>query len=260
VTDTASTAPPLFEVSGLGLSFGGIHAVRDVSFQVMPGEVLALIGPNGAGKTSVLNLITRVFDASRGRISLLGLDLTRVARHDVVRHGIARTFQNIELFDGATVLDNLLLGRHRAERGNLVAEMLNLRSVQREEAQGRARVEEVVRILGLAPVRHRRVSELPYGTRKVVELGRALATEPRLLLLDEPASGLNVDETRRLASWIDALRDELGITIIMVEHDMSLVSTVAGRVVVMDQGSVLATGTPAQVQADPRVIAAYLGS
>ena len=162
--------------------------------------------------------------------------------------------------EGATVLENLLLGRHRAGHGSLLGQMLNLPSVQRAEAQTRARVEDVVRLLELAPVRHRLVAELPYGVRKVVELARALASEPRLLLLDEPASGLNPDETRQLACWIADIQAELGITVVMVEHDMSLVSSVAQRVVVMDQGSVLMIGKPAEVQSDARVISAYLGA
>ena len=256
----ACSVAPFFEARALGLSFGGVHAVRDVSFGVNRGEVLAIIGPNGAGKTSVLNLVTRVFDASRGSVHFEGRDITQVPRHDIVRHGIARTFQNIELFEGATALENLLLGRHRVGHGSLLAQMLNLPSVQRAEAETRARVEDVVRLLDLAPVRNRPVAELPYGVRKVVELGRALAAEPRLLLLDEPASGLNPDETRQLAGWIEDIQAELGITVVMVEHDMSLVTSVAQRVVVMDQGRVLTIGKPAEVQADARVIAAYLGT
>jgi branched-chain amino acid transport system ATP-binding protein len=254
--------PPFFEVDSLMLSFGGVQAVRNVSFAVTPGEVCAIIGPNGAGKTSVFNLITRVFDASSGSVRIDGHELIHVARHDVVRHGIARTFQNIELFEGASVLDNLLLGRHRALGAglrNLFAQMLNLPSVQRAEVRTRERIEDVIDLLDLAPHRHSMVAGLPYGVRKVVELARALAAEPRLLLLDEPASGLNPEETRELAGWLEDIRD-LGITVVMVEHDMSLVSAVADRVIVMDQGQVLTTGTPAQVQADPRVIAAYLGT
>lgn len=251
---------PFFEVRQLGLAFGGIRAVRDVSFAVDRGEVLAIIGPNGAGKSSTLNLITRVFNVSTGSIHFEGKDLTHVPRNEVVHHGIARTFQNIELFEGATVLENLLLGRHRAGHGTLLAQLLNLPSVQRAEEETRARVEDVVSLLDLAPVRNRQVAELPYGLRKIVELGRALASGPRLLLLDEPASGLTPDETRQLAYWLEDIQSELGVTIVMVEHDMSLVSAIAHRVLVMDQGQILTIGTPAEVQSDPRVIAAYLGA
>lgn len=258
--EARSTGTNFFEVSGLAVSFGGVHAVRDVSFAVACKEVFAIIGPNGAGKTSVFNLITRVFDASAGAVRLDGQDMTHVARHDVVRHGVARTFQNIELFEGATVLENLMLGRHRAPHGNILSQMLNLPSVRRAERQTREVVEDVIELLDLAPYRMRLVAGLPYGIRKIVELGRALASQPRLLLLDEPASGLNSEETRELAHWIQDIRHELGITVIMVEHDMSLVSAVADRVLVMDQGQVLALGSPAQVQSDSRVVAAYLGA
>ena len=249
-----------FEVSQLSLSFGGVRAVRDVSFEVAQGEVFAIIGPNGAGKTSVVNLITRVFDASAGSVRLLGRELTGVARHDVVRHGIARTFQNIELFEGATVLDNLMLGRHSAPHGSLLAQLLDLPVVRRAETATREVVEDVIALLDLAPHRMRLVAGLPYGIRKIVELGRALVAGPKLLLLDEPASGLNPEETHELAHWIRDIRDALGITVVMVEHDMSLVSAVADRVLVMEQGQVLTSGTPAEVQSDPRVIAAYLGA
>jgi branched-chain amino acid transport system ATP-binding protein len=249
-----------FEVDRLSLSFGGVRAVRDVSFEVAEGEVFAIIGPNGAGKTSVFNLITRVFDASGGSVRLRGREITKLARHDVVRHGIARTFQNIELFEGATVLDNLMLGRHAAPHGSLLAQLLDLPVVRRAENATREVVEDVIALLDLAPYRMNLVAGLPYGIRKIVELGRALVAGPRLLLLDEPASGLNPEETHELAHWIRDIRDALGITVVMVEHDMSLVSAVADRVLVMEQGQRLALGTPAEVQSDPRVIAAYLGA
>lgn len=251
---------PFFIAERLGLSFGGVRAVSDVSFTVERGEIFAIIGPNGAGKTSVFNLITRVFNPTNGHIRIDGQDIVALPRHEIVRHGIARTFQNIELFDGATVLDNLLLGCHRAWRGSFWAEVLNLPSLQQSERAARERVEDIIRLLGLAAHRHNLVAGLPYGIRKIVELGRALATEPRLLLLDEPASGLNPDETRELGYWLIDIRTKLGITILMVEHDMSLVSAVADRVLVMEQGRVLTCGSAAQVQADPRVIAAYLGA
>jgi len=251
---------PFFEVDHLSLSFGGVKAVRDVSFQVARGEVFAIIGPNGAGKTSLFNLITRVFESSGGDVRIEGTSIGRIARHDVVRHGVARTFQNIELFEGATVLDNLLLGRHRAPHGNFLAQLFNLPSVQRAETLTRERVEDVIGLLGLAPYRTHLVAGLPYGVRKVVELGRALAAEPKLLLLDEPASGLNPEETHELGYWIEDIQQELGITVVMVEHDMSLVSAVADRVLVMDQGQVLTIGSAAEVQSDPRVITAYLGA
>lgn len=253
-------SPVLLSVNQLGLSFGGVHAVQDVSFDVHTGEVVAIIGPNGAGKTSVFNLITRVFDASRGSVRMDGKDMTRAARHEVIHYGIARTFQNIELFEGASVLDNLLLGCHRFPAGNLWAQLLHLPSVQRAEDRAREQVEDIITLLKLQPYRRALVGGLPYGVRKVVELARALAAQPRLLLLDEPASGLNPEETQNLVFWIGDIRRELGVTVLMIEHDMSLVGQAADRVIVLDMGQVLTTGTPAQVQSDPRVVAAYLGT
>ena len=249
----------LFAVKDLALAFGGVRALDGVSFEVEEREVFALIGPNGAGKTSVLNVVTRVVAAAAGKVTLGGRDITRLPRHQVVGAGIARTFQNIELFEGATVQDNLLLGRHRFDHGGAWRQFFNTARARALEDASRAKVEDVIDFLDLAPWRGQRVAGLPYGVRKIVELGRALATEPRLLLLDEPASGLNPEETRDLAFWIDDIRHELGITVVMVEHDMSLVSEVADRVLAMNLGRPLATGTPAQVQADPGVIAAYLG-
>jgi branched-chain amino acid transport system ATP-binding protein len=249
-----------FAVSDLSLRFGGLHAVRDLSFSVEKGEVFAIIGPNGAGKTSVFNLITRVFDPSAGRIVFRGEDLTGVPRHRIVHKGIARTFQNIELFEGATVLQNLLLGRHRFRHGNILAQIAWWPSVARAEEESRDRVEDVIELLDLAPYRNLPVAGLPYGVRKVVELARALATGPELLLLDEPASGLNPEETRDLSFWIDDIKNDLGVTVVMVEHDMSLVADSADRVLCMNQGQALALGAPAEVQSHPDVIAAYLGT
>ena len=250
----------VFSVSDLSLRFGGVQAVGNVSFSVEQGEVFAIIGPNGAGKTSILNVITRVFDPTQGRVLFEGQDITALPRHKVVHSGIGRTFQNIELFEGGTVLDNLLLGRHRFPHGSFAAQWLWTPAVRAAEAASRDQVEDVIQLLDLMPYRNSPVAGLPYGVRKVVELARALATQPRLLLLDEPASGLNPEETRELAFWIDDIQKDLGITVIMVEHDMSLVSEAADRVLCMNMGQVLALGTPAEVQSDPAVIAAYLGA
>ena len=249
----------VFAAKDVSLRFGGVLAVGNVSFEIEQGEVFAIIGPNGAGKTSMLNVITRVFDPTAGSVEFEGQDITRLPRHKVVHSGIARTFQNIELFEGGTVLDNLLLGRHRFGHGNFAAQWLWTPGVRAAEAQSRARVEDVIELLDLMPHRNSPVAGLPYGVRKVVELARALCTQPRLLLLDEPASGLNPEETRELAFWIDDIQNDLGITVIMVEHDMSLVSEAADRVLCMNMGQVLALGTPQAVQGNPAVIAAYLG-
>jgi branched-chain amino acid transport system ATP-binding protein len=249
-----------FRVENLSLSFGGVHAISDLSFAVARGEIFAIIGPNGAGKTSVFNVITRVFSADTGRVLFEDHDITRVPRHRVVNYGIARTFQNIELFEGASVIDNLLLGRHRFAHGNLAAELAWLQGIRRAEADARAKVEDIIDLLELAPYRASLVSTLPYGVRKVVELGRALATEPRLLLLDEPASGLNPEEARDLAFWIDDIRSDLGVTVVMIEHDMSLVAEAADRVMCMNAGQSLAIGSASEVQSNPDVITAYLGT
>jgi branched-chain amino acid transport system ATP-binding protein len=253
------SAEHLLEVRNLGLAFGGVQAIDDLSFDVFPGEVLAIIGPNGAGKTSVLNTITRVFTPQTGSLTFAGQDLLKLARHEIVQTGVARTFQNIELFEAASVLDNLLLGKHRFANAGWWQQVLRTSALQRQEETFLAGVEAIMERLKLSPWRNHLVKGLPYGIRKVVELGRALATEPRLLFLDEPASGLNPEETRELAYWIDDLRADLSITVVMIEHDMSLVGAIADRVICMAQGKLLSQGTPEQVRTDPAVIAAYLG-
>ena len=253
-------SPPLLSVRNLSLAFGGVKAIHELSFDVYAGEVLAIIGPNGAGKTSVLNTVTRVFDPSSGSIAFDSRDLLACQRHEIAHCGIGRTFQNIELFETATVLDNLLLGRHRFSHGRWWQQVLRTPAVTHAEEEARAAVEAVIDFLELSPWRNTLVAGLPYGVRKVVELGRALAAQPRLLFLDEPASGLNPDETRNLAFWVDDIRTELGMTVVMVEHDMSLVKAVADRVICMVQGRLLTQGSSAQVQSHPEVIAAYLGS
>jgi branched-chain amino acid transport system ATP-binding protein len=257
---TASGAGSLFEAQDVSISFGGIKAVDGVTFSVAEGETFAIVGPNGAGKSTIFNLISRIYEPTRGRLRFQGRDITSVPPHTVAGLGIARTFQNIELFEHATVLENLLIGRHCRARHNALAEMLFTSRVRREELRHREAVEEVIDFLDLANYRDQRISNLPYGARKVVELGRALCAEPKLLLLDEPASGLNTEETEEVAFWIDDIENDLGVTIIMIEHDMSLVSAVSNRVLALNNGRMLALGTPAEVQSNPAVIEAYLGA
>ena len=250
----------LLSARNLTVRFGGVLAVNDVSFDVRRGEVFTLIGPNGAGKTTVFNLISRIYAATSGSIDFDGQSLRAVAPHRIAGLGIARTFQNIELFEHATVLQNLLIGRHIHRRSGFWSEIVFAPSVRAAERETRRKVEEVIDFLDLQHYRDTMVAGLPYGVRKVVELARALATEPKLLLLDEPSSGLNVEETGDMAFWIQDIRDDLGITVLMVEHDMSLVSKVSDRVLAMNQGEVLALGTPADVQGHPGVVEAYLGT
>jgi len=249
----------LLEIADVGISFGGLRAVDGVSVSVEEREIFAIIGPNGAGKTTLFNLISRIYEPTTGRIVFAGRDITQIPPHEVVRAGIARTFQNINLFDNATVLDNLMLGRYRHCRSGLLRQTLFTPFVRREKLADRRKVEEVIDFLELGKYRDVLVAGLPYGVRKIVELGRALAAEPRLLLLDEPSSGLNVEETNDMVFWIQDLRDDLDMTIVMIEHDMSLVSAVSDRVLAMSSGRMLALGAAAEVQRDPGVAAAYLG-
>ena len=249
-----------FSVDTLSLQFGGLKAVDGVSFDVNKGEVFTIIGPNGAGKTSIFNLISRLYEPTSGRLSFEGRDITHVPAHRIAKLGIARTFQNIELFENATLLNNLLVGRHCHSRTQLWQELLFLPNVKSAERRHRARVEEVIEFLDLQAYRDKLIAGLPYGVRKVAEVARALCSEPKLILLDEPSSGLNVEETDDMSFTIRDIKTVLGITVLMVEHDMSLVRRVSDRVLALNYGRVLASGTPDEVQRHPDVVAAYLGA
>ncbi len=250
----------LLSATRLNVRFGGVLAVKDVSFEVRRGEVFTLIGPNGAGKTTVFNLISGIYAPTSGRIVYNGRDLATEPAHRIASLGIARTFQNVELFEHATVLQNLLIGRHTHVSNGFWSDLLFLPAVRKVEIRNRESAERVIELLRLQHYRDVLVAGLPYGIRKVVELARALCAEPTLLLLDEPSSGLNVEETDDMAFWIKDIQGELGITVLMVEHDMTLVSKVSDRVLALSQGEVLALGGPKEVQSDPAVIQAYLGA
>jgi branched-chain amino acid transport system ATP-binding protein len=249
----------LFEAQGIAVRFGGIRAVDDVSFHVDKGEVFSIIGPNGAGKTTIFNLISRIYNSTEGKLIFDGQDFTKMPPWQVAGIGIARTFQNIELFPNATLLQNLLIGRHCHSRVGLLSQLAFLPSVRRAELRHREKAEDVIGFLGLERYRDTLIANLPYGVRKVVELGRALCIEPKLLLLDEPSSGLNVEETEGMGFWIEDIKKDLGITVIMVEHDMTLVNQVSDRVMALNYGKVLAMGSPREVQTHPEVVKAYLG-
>jgi branched-chain amino acid transport system ATP-binding protein len=241
------------------LSFAGVTAIDGVSFEVGPRELFAVIGPNGAGKTSIFNVLSGVYRPQRGRVRFLGQDILGRQPHHIARLGIARTFQNVELFTNLTVVDNLMLGRHTHVRYGVLAAFVWLGRARREELGHRAVVEHVIDFLELEQWRRYPVGLLPYGVQKRVELGRALAMEPRLLLLDEPVAGMNLEETEDMARFILDVRDELDVPMILVEHDMGLVMDLADRVLVVDFGSPITTGTPSEVQRNPDVIRAYLG-
>ena len=251
---------PLLRVDGLTLAFRGLVALDDVSFEVREGELLAIIGPNGAGKTSIFNCLNGVYRSRSGRMRFLDRDLGGLRPHEIARLGIARVFQNIELFPHMTVADNLMLGRHHLMRTGLIAGALWLGPARREEVRHRRRVEEVIDFLEMEAIRHHPVGALPYGLQKRVQLGRALAMEPKLLLLDEPVAGMNLEETEDIARFVLDVKEELGVTQILVDHDMGVVLDIADRVIVLDFGRKIAEGTPREVRENRAVIDAYLGA
>jgi branched-chain amino acid transport system ATP-binding protein len=246
-------------VEHLSLRFGGLAVLTDVSLHVEPGELLALIGPNGAGKTSVLNCISGIYRGS-GTIRLRGEDINGRPPHEIARRGIARTFQHGEVFPQMTVLENLLTGRHALIATSMLAEMLFLPGVRREELRHREAAEKILDFVGLASHRHAPVGALPFGVQKLVGFARALALEPKLLLLDEPSAGLNRAEREDLARFILRIKDELGLAMIWIEHDMQMVADLADRLHVLNYGSTLGTGSAAEVLNNPAVVAAYIGT
>ena len=249
----------MLQLSSISKSFGGLHVLQDVNITVPQGTIFGLIGPNGAGKTTVLNMISGFYHPDRGTLLLAGRDITDLAASDVARLGVARTFHNIALFKGMTVLDNLMLGRHVHMRSGVLASIAYWRLAQKEEVAHRKRVEDIIDFLKIQDLRRRPTGSLAYGLQKRVELGRALALDPRVLLLDEPMGGMNQEEKEDMARFILDVNEEWSITIVLIEHDMGVVMDISDRLAVLDMGQKIAEGTPDEVRTNPRVIKAYLG-
>ena len=250
---------PVLEARDLNLSFGGIKCLSEISFDLFDQELLAIIGPNGAGKTALLNCISGFYRPQQGKIIFRGRDLTRLSSHKIAKLGIGRTFQNLADYAGASTIDNLLAGRHFHTRENILAQALWFGPAMKEEMKQRHIIEEIIDFLEIEPVRYSLVGSLPYGMRKRIELGRALAMEPRLLLLDEPMAGMNLEEKEDIARFILDIHELRKIPIILIEHDMGLVMDIAQRIVVLDLGEKITEGSPDEIKRDPAVIKAYLG-
>ncbi len=253
---------PILRIENLTISFGGISALTDVSFEVEKGAIYSIIGPNGAGKTTIFNCISGIYQPGSGKIFYQGEDITYFKPYQVAGKGIARTFQNIELFSHMSTMDNLMLGRHLHMKTGVwrgATFLYKGSKAAREEIENRAKVEEVIDFLELQAARNQFVINLPYGTRKLVELGRALALEPQVILLDEPSAGMNMEEKGDLMFSIQDIRDDLGITVLLVEHDMNLIMDISDRILALNYGQKIAEGPPEEIQRHPEVLKAYLG-